>query len=270
MTATALWQNARWQVVLPEQSLTPAQLAIVDRDPTRGIDRDAAAAMLEAYRRARSALWQVARSRGFQVSFAVEWEPDEDAVGEPDPIAGAARVVQVFGRDPQAQVSPVRAMAQPRKHRSYLTSDPDRIAALSDALAAPLVDGAEITVPGPSDAECDGCWPDVLTSQERWRADGVRVIRPRHVLIDPQVIVLPLRHVVSFGDLTAEELSSLFARLDEVRHQFGLASGSTGLSCFANDGTAARQETPHVHLHVFGRAADEADNPFVLLGRRLS
>jgi diadenosine tetraphosphate (Ap4A) HIT family hydrolase len=63
---------------------------------------------------------------------------------------------------------------------------------------------------------------------------------------------------------------SIVARLDEVRDQFGQASGVTGLNCFANDGTAARQETPHVHLHVYGRSRDEAVNPFELLARRLT
>lgn len=95
------------------------------------------------------------------------------------------------------------------------------------------------------------------------------MIRPRQVMIDAQVIILPLRHVVSLGDLTADEVVSCSARLAEVREQFGSASGTTGLSCFANDGTAARQETPHVHLHVFGRARDEPANPFALLARRL-
>jgi len=47
-----------------------------------------------------------------------------------------------------------------------------------------------------------------------------------------------------------------------VLNQFAQAYGSTGLSCFVNDGRRAGQETPHVHLHVFGPAVDEADHPF--------
>jgi diadenosine tetraphosphate (Ap4A) HIT family hydrolase len=104
------------------------------------------------------------------------------------------------------------------------------------------------------DHACDGCRPEVLSAQERWRADDVRVIRPRRVVVDSQVIVLPLRHAASLGDLVAAEVVSIIARLGEVREQFEMASGMTGLSCFANDGTAAHQETPHVRLHVVGRS----------------
>jgi hypothetical protein len=50
---------------------------------------------------------------------------------------------------------------------------------------------------------------------------------------------------------------------------FATQNGSSGLSCFTNDGAAARQETPHVHLHVFGRASDRPANPFEMLARRL-
>lgn len=33
MSPTPLWENQRWRVVLPEQPLTPGQLAIIDRGP---------------------------------------------------------------------------------------------------------------------------------------------------------------------------------------------------------------------------------------------
>ena len=54
------------------------------------------------------------------------------------------------------------------------------------------------------------------------------MIRPRRVLIDPHVLVLPPRHVVCLRDLTPDEVASLMARLEEALRQFRLASGSTG------------------------------------------
>lgn len=200
------------------------------------------------------------------ISFAVDWQPDRDAIGEPGPIDGAFCAIHVFGRgaadDP---LSPVRVMAAPRRDRRYATVDTGKVTALKVALTTAL----GVDVLGPADRECDGCWPEVLTKQERWRADGVRVIRPRGVMIDAQIMLLPLRHVVSVGDLAAEEVASMFARLGEVGRQFAMAAGITGLSCFTNDGTAAHQETPHVHLHVFGRSRREGANPFQLLAHRL-
>lgn len=264
---TLLWENARWRIVLPERALTVGHVAIVDRDPARGLDHAGASGLIDAYRRSRSGLRMAAGCEGFQVSFAVRWEPDALGIGEPDPLEDAVRVVHVFGRKPDDPTSPVRAMTAPRPERLYATVDAHRVSTLEAALAA----GDDIEVVGPPDRECtDGCGADVLTQQERWRAGGVRVIRPRRVIIDSHVIVLPLRHVVSIGELTAEEIVSVAARLEEVRDQFGLASGVTGLNCFVNDGSAARQETPHAHLHVLGRSRDEATNPFELLGRRLT
>jgi diadenosine tetraphosphate (Ap4A) HIT family hydrolase len=96
-----------------------------------------------------------------------------------------------------------------------------------------------------------------------WPADGVRVIRPRRRIIASQVIVLPVRHVVSAGDLRPAEIVSIGARLGEIRRAF--RGQCTGLSCFLNDGIEGRQETPHVHIHVFGRSRNEAGNPFEFL-----
>lgn len=266
MSPTPLWENKRWRVVLPERLLTPGHLAIIDRAPSEDIDLAGGAGLIDAYRTVRSALWCALGYRGFMISFAVDWQPDRDAIGEPDPIDGNSCAIHVFGRGAaDDRLSPVRVMAARQRDRRYETVDKGKVAALKVALtSAPDVD-----VPGPADRDCDGCWPEVLTKQERWRADGVRVIRPRGVMIDAQVMLLPLRHVVSLGDLLAEEVASMFARLGEVGRQFAMASGVTGLSCFANDGTAAHQETPHVHLHVFGRSRREGANPFELLGRRL-
>ncbi len=265
VSVTALWTNDRWQVVEPKRPVSAGHLAIVDRSPMNDVDRAGAAALIDAYRRARSALWKVVNHRGFMVSFAMDWQPDLDAIGEPEAIDGESRVIHVFGRGAANDaVSPVRVMASPAGERPYSKIDPARSAELARALE----EGAAVEIVGPSDRECDGCSPQVLTSQERWRADGVRVIRPRSVAIDAQVIVLPLRHVVSIGDLHPDEVTSIFARLGEVLAQFNMASHVTGLSCFANDGTAARQETPHVHLHVLGRSKAEAANPFALLGRQ--
>lgn len=123
--------------------------------------------------------------------------------------------------------------------------------------------------PVPFEGECDGCAESVRTEQELWRDDRSRVIRPKQPMIDAQVLVLPLRHVVSLGDLGPEELISLAGQLERVREQFAWRHTRTGLSCFANDGSRAGQSTPHVHIHCYGRAVDEDVQPFEELARRL-
>ena len=79
-----------------------------------------------------------------------------------------------------------------------------------------------------------------------------------------------MRHVVSPASLRpAEVMSKIARRLREVRAYLGDRFGATGLSCFLNDGARAGQETPHVHVHVFGRSVDESRNPFEVLAGRI-
>jgi hypothetical protein len=54
-----------------------------------------------------------------------------------------------------------------------------------------------------------------------------------------------------------------------ARLRESLGPGSTGLTGFANDGIAARQETPHVHLHCYGRSVAEPVNPYARLAALL-
>lgn len=266
MAERDIWANQRWAIRRPTPTLTRGQVVVVDSDPTRAFDVDTAEQLLAAYRHARSILWSVLGARGFNVSFPVGWHPAEDSIGEPSPRDDGRQVLHVFGRGSSDDVSPIRVLAQPARERRPMVTDDLLEAALRDAPGSP----SEVRPPPPPpSAGCDGCETAATLQQEIWRAEGVRVLRPRGHLIKAQALVLPVRHVVSAGDLTADELVSIAGRLSELRTYFANRSGSSGLSCFTNDGAAARQETPHVHIHVFGRADDESANPFQLLARRL-
>ena len=73
-------------------------------------------------------------------------------------------------------------------------------------------------------------------------------MRPGHVL------VIPRQHQVFVGELDARTRSHLF----EVGNAVIQAQKAAGLPCdgnnlFINDGPAANQHVPHVHLHVLPR-----------------
>lgn len=252
-----------WRIVVPASRVVEPHLALV-RGVGRidALDQREAAGLIEAYRAATSALHHTFGVSGFVINFAVNWHPSQDGVGEPDPIEGAACAVHVFGRKPGEPISPIRALTLPRSARRSLPPTPDLLGQLRQQLSG---DPEPLIIEPPQSIRCEGCTGAVLTEQERWRSRDVRVIRPKRVLIDPHVIVLPIRHVVSLRDLEPDEASSMSARMFEALVQFRLASGSTGLSCFANDGLFARQETPHVQLHVYGRSPVERTNPVRLL-----
>jgi diadenosine tetraphosphate (Ap4A) HIT family hydrolase len=80
-------------------------------------------------------------------------------------------------------------------------------------------------------------------------------ISPGHTLI------IPKRHVSSFFDVTdAERIDLMFlisAARDDLDRQFRPASYNIGV----NDGPAAGQTVPHLHIHLIPRYAGDADDP---------
>jgi len=261
-------ESGSWRIVVPASRVIEPHLALV-RAGRRAdaLDPREGAGLIQAYRLATSALHRCFGATGFMVSFAVNWQGTRDGVGEPDPIDGATCAVHVFGRKPGEPISPIRAMALRRSDRASLPPGPALLQRLRQELRG---EPEPIRIQPPDTPRCDGCTGAVLTEQERWRSRDVRVIRPKRVLIDPPVLVLPIRHVVSLRDLEPDEVASMSARLLEALVQFRLATGSTGLSCFANDGLAARQETPHVHVHVYGRSPVEPVNPYLRMAGYLT
>lgn len=73
-------------------------------------------------------------------------------------------------------------------------------------------------------------------------------VRPGHLLL------IPRRHAVHLRDLPAAEQAHLFAvamRLMEAQRAAGYAADAANL--LVNDGPAAGQQVPHVHLHLVPR-----------------
>lgn len=247
---------ATWTVATPTSPVTLAHVVLRPVTERAEWSRAGAADLAAAYRDARAALGSVFECDGFTVVFALNWRPSGAGIGEP--TSEHAGSVHVFGRYEGEPLKPSAAMSVAVDDRPAVLGDGQ----LRTALAASSSQQPTIPAPTVREGGCDGCIPSVRDEQERWRCAGVRVIRPMRSLIGPHSLVLPLRHVVSIGDLSPEEILSIRSRLIEVRKQFAEGYGSTGASCFVNDGRRAGQETPHVHLHVFGRAVDEAEHPF--------
>jgi diadenosine tetraphosphate (Ap4A) HIT family hydrolase len=266
-----LLESDYWQVVRPDHFLTESHLALRLRAGNREALKVPAVAadLVKVYRIVRAGLHEVLGCDGFGVSFAWAWEPYGRGIGEP--LAEWAQpTIHVFGRRPREQVKPVRVMALPAYERSAPVTVAEQAELDRRVMVALASTRPTYSVDLMADATpCDGCAPEVEHDQELWRGDGVRVIRPRNPLVDASVLVLPLRHVVSPASLRPGEIGSFVERLDEVRADLAERFGSSGLSCFLNDGARAGQETPHVHLHVFGRAVDESENPFEILAGRI-
>jgi histidine triad (HIT) family protein len=89
-----------------------------------------------------------------------------------------------------------------------------------------------------------------------------KVYEDAHVLafhdINPQspthILVIPKGEYVSLDDFSekasAEEIAALVRALGQLAREHGVAE--SGYRILANTGSAAHQEVPHFHVHLFG------------------
>lgn len=84
-------------------------------------------------------------------------------------------------------------------------------------------------------------------------ADGFP-ISPGHTLI------IPRRHVESIFELNAEEVNALIMLLAEAKNVLADEQKPDGFNIGVNDGPAAGQTIPHLHVHLIPRfIGDRAD-----------
>lgn len=86
-------------------------------------------------------------------------------------------------------------------------------------------------------------------------------IRDGFPITDGHTLIIPRRHVGSFFDITEQERQSLFELLDQAKAlcdtEFKPASYNVGI----NDGPAAGQTVPHLHIHLIPRYDIDGQDP---------
>lgn len=80
-------------------------------------------------------------------------------------------------------------------------------------------------------------------------------VSPGHTLI------IPKRHVGSFFEITIEERDSLLFLLHEARQRVMDQRHPDGLNIGINDGAAAGQTVPHLHIHLIPRFIGDLPDP---------
>ena len=73
------------------------------------------------------------------------------------------------------------------------------------------------------------------------------------------VLIIPRRHVGSFFETTAAERASLLQLLDRAKALIDAEFRPDACNIGINDGRAAGQTVPHLHIHLIPRYA--GDNP---------
>ncbi len=87
------------------------------------------------------------------------------------------------------------------------------------------------------------------------------VIRDGFPVSKGHTLIIPKRHVSSWFDTSADERIALFTLLDQAKlildNEFKPDSFNIGI----NDGVAAGQTVPHLHIHLIPRYKGDQEDP---------
>jgi histidine triad (HIT) family protein len=79
-------------------------------------------------------------------------------------------------------------------------------------------------------------------------------------------LVIPKAHAEHVGDLDDGLASELFAAVTELTPRVQAAVDADGANVGINDGEAAGQEVPHVHVHIIPRFEGDGGAPLHAVG----
>lgn len=80
-------------------------------------------------------------------------------------------------------------------------------------------------------------------------------VNPGHALI------VPRRHVASWFDASDDERREMLAMLDQARASITRSRDPGGFTIGINDGAAAGQTVPHLHIHLIPRYPGDVADP---------
>jgi diadenosine tetraphosphate (Ap4A) HIT family hydrolase len=87
------------------------------------------------------------------------------------------------------------------------------------------------------------------------------VIRDGFPISQGHTLIIPRRHTGSFFDLDADERSDLLALLDRSKVVLDAEFSPHGYNIGINDGAAAGQTIPHLHIHLIPRYKGDCPDP---------
>ncbi len=87
------------------------------------------------------------------------------------------------------------------------------------------------------------------------------VIRDGFPISRGHTLIIPRRHVGSFFELTSDERSEMLALLDQAKAELDSEFHPDGFNIGINDGAAAGQTVPHLHIHLIPRYKGDLEDP---------
>jgi diadenosine tetraphosphate (Ap4A) HIT family hydrolase len=91
--------------------------------------------------------------------------------------------------------------------------------------------------------------------------DFALVIRDGFPISPGHTLIIPRRHIGSFFELTGGERTSLLVLLDQAKEDLDGKFQPDGFNIGINDGAAAGQTVPHLHIHLIPRFLGDRPDP---------
>lgn len=104
---------------------------------------------------------------------------------------------------------------------------------------------------------CPFCTKEVNNHREILRTDLVWAF-PTHTPIVPgHTLIVPVRCVATFEELTEEERKAIFDAMIKVKHALKKSFGAEGFNHAWNENKVGGQSVAHFHLHVLPRTSED-------------
>ncbi len=105
--------------------------------------------------------------------------------------------------------------------------------------------------------------PFCTLPQERVRGENAHGVwvRDAYPISKGHSLIIPRRHVGSFFDISEVERSGLLELLDLAKAAAGSEFNPDGYNVGINDGPAAGQTVPHLHIHLIPRFKGDLPDP---------
>ncbi len=94
-----------------------------------------------------------------------------------------------------------------------------------------------------------------------WQNDHAFVIYDGFPVSKGHALVIPKRHNASFFETNEDERSALLVGLDYAKQRINDDYQPVAYNIGINDGQAAGQTVPHLHIHVIPRYNGDVDDP---------
>ena len=90
---------------------------------------------------------------------------------------------------------------------------------------------------------------------------GAVVVRDAYPISPGHSLIIPKRHVESFFDLMESEQAELLRLLQSAKKSLDQELSPAGYNVGINDGAAAGQTIPHLHIHLVPRYTNDRADP---------